>query len=107
MADGRVTMVVTGRYELDCWHANYIDDHCAHMQCWNYASKCGLHGIVKTSDRCNRERHDVEELVDLVTTMNLKYVIDDVPEGLPQRQYTVVFSKIEGDTVHYRMVEDG
>lgn len=96
-------MVISGRYELDCGHANYMDDHCAHMQCWNYASKCPRHSYMQTGIRCNRQR-DTEP--DLVTTMNLKYVIDDVPEGLPQGQYTVVFSKIEGDTVHYRMVED-
>jgi len=105
MVTGRVTMVVTGHYELDCGHANYQDEHCAHMQCWNYASKCGLHGITKTSNTCNRWR-DVVENDDI---MCLKHAIEGMPTNLPAGQYNVVFDRIEGDTAYYtyKEVKDG
>jgi hypothetical protein len=76
------------------------------MQCWNYASKCGLHGIFKTSDRCNRDRDVHAEKDDI---MCLKHVIEDMPPDLPQGQYQVVFDRMEGDTAFYKYkgVEDG
>ena len=99
-------MVVTGHYTLDCGHAHYMDEHCAEMQCWNYASKCGKHGILGTSDRCNRQRDDFVEKDDI---MCLKHVIEDMPPDLPQGQYQVVFDRMEGDTAFYKYkgVEDG
>jgi hypothetical protein len=102
MATGKVTMVITGRYELDCGHAHYQNEHCAHMQCWNYASKCGLHGIVKTSDLCNRTHVVPVENDDI---MVLKHVIEGAPKDLPQGEYTVVFDRMEGDTAYYKMKE--
>ena len=95
--------MASGKYILDCGHAHYADEHCAVMLCWNYASKCGLHGIVQTSDRCNRGRGD--EMPLLHRTMNLRYVIEGMPEGSPPGEYTVVYDRIEDDIVYYKYKE--